>query len=463
MSAQDSRPHPSTRSGDESPRSNTPAHLPLTFQQQWLLDLGRRHQDWHCGAGYTFRLEGELDLHLLRRSLEEVIRRHGSLRARIVTTNGVTGQSIDATHSYRLDVVAVPGTSHEEISANACRIAEGLYNLRSDLSTGPLWIAKVLRLSAREHWLVLVMHRLIAECSSIERVFQELRSLYDELNGGPPSAFPAAPAQYGDYALWQQRNVDDWVTRHEAYWNNRLVGATAVRLPVDGDVSVAMPGSVGKASCPFGDALSRQLRDLARKLRVLSATIMLAVYAVTLWRWSRQGDFVLPFNVAGRQSEHRPVVGFFSYILYLRVTLAGHQTFREFLNGVGNEFYRALAHQDFGRISLQRPELLAGTLFQWVTWHPDDTVRAPAQTEVDRPRLTVDRVPIREFGEGLTIAPPGMIDVEITLFDAVDGMRALGTYRADRFTARTMVRFMEDLRSTAQLFVHNPDAPVAVS
>ena len=435
--------------------------LPLTFQQQWLLERALQHTEWHCSSGYTYRLKGVLDLDVLRRSFKEIVRRHGSLRVRIVSIEGATGQAIDDASPGQMDIVPIHGTSDEEIVTNAHRAAEALYDLRVNLSTGPLWTVAVLRLRDREHWLVLVMHRLIAECSSIERVFQELRSLYDELKDGCPSTFPSAPPQYADYAALQHKTRGDWAKRHEVYWSDRLAAAAPMHWPVDADVAVSTPASPGKVSRSFGSALSIGVRELAQKLRVLSATIMLAVYAATLWRWSRQNDFVLPFNVAGRQSEHRPVVGYFSYILYLRVELAGEETFREFLSRITNEFYRALAHQDFGRIATQRPDLLAGTLFQWTTWHPDDAARPASGASTDSRVLAIDRVPIREFGEGLTIAPPSMVDVEITLFDTVDELCALGTYRADRFTAQTMERFTADLCYLTEQFVRNPDARLA--
>lgn len=456
-----SHAHPMDRESRELSREDIPTRLPLTCQQQWLLGMSRQYRKWNCTSGYTFRLKGPLSLALLRQSLEQVVRRHSSLRARIVSTNGITGQWIEDVHPFYLDTVLIHGTSQAEIEANATRAAEDLYDARMDLADGPLWVTKLLRLSDCEHWLVLVMHRLIAECSSIERVFQEVRSLYDELTGVRASTFPATPPQYSDYAVFQQETDVEWIRRHGPYWNDHLAGAASVGWPADPAVTVTTQGSLGKMSCAFGSELSVELRELSRTLRVLSPIVMLAIYAATIWRWTRQEDFVLPFNVAGRQSEHRPVIGYFSYILYLRVEVTGRETFRELLGRVSNEFYRALAHQDFGRIAEQRPELLAGTLFQWITWHPDDIARVSAQTSNSPPDIAVERIPIRDRGEGLTILPPGMVDVEITLFDAVEGLCSLGTYRADRFTAQTMERLMVDLRSATNSFVRNPDIRVA--
>jgi non-ribosomal peptide synthetase component F len=211
----------------------------------------------------------------------------------------------------------------------------------------------------------------------------------------------------------------------------------------------------------FGDTLSEQLRELARRERALLATVMLAVYVAVLYRCCNQRDFIVPFFVAGRQSEHKSVVGYFSHILYLRMQLTGGETFRELMSYVGNEFFRALSHQDFGRMATQEPRLLEGTFFQWITWHPDDALSLPLPETQGSRELTVERVAVVDFAENLTAIPPGMVDVEVTFFDTAKGIYASGVYRADLFTADTMERFMGNLRSAAERFVSNLHAPLA--
>src|SRR5262249_47573759 len=130
---------------------------------------------------------------------------------------------------------------------------------------------------------------------------------------------------------------------------------------------------------------------------------------------------------------------------------------------VTSEFFRALSHQDFGTVAAQSPQLLAGTFFQWITWHQDDSSGQPAPPAEDPMELTVERVSAKDFGEGLTAMPPGMVDVEVSCFDTAAGIYASGTYRADRFTQCIMDRFIADLRSAAERFVRNPDARVAVA
>ena len=434
-----------------------PARVPLTFQQQWLWRLTQNHSSWRCVAAYTFRLRGPLSIPLLRQSFEEVIRRHVSLRARIDVVDGVPQQVVEDILELTLHGEPVAGTPGAEIEASARRCVEEFCDRTVDQITGPFWAAQLLELSVEEHWLVLAMHRLIGDCASIEQTYHEIQALYEALVQGLPSPLKE-PARYTDYALTQHRTSLDWLKRHEDYWSQRLAGAQPIQWSSRSDRAVMAAPPLGKMHCFLGEALSTELREFARRARTLAATVMMAVYCAVLSRWSPQTDFVLPVNVAGRQTEHRSVVGYFSYVLFLRIQLTGSETFNEILGHLGNEFFSSLAHQDFGRMAMQHPALLRGTLFQWMTWHPEETSVPPKPS---LPKQPVERISVRDFGEGLTIVPPGMTALEITFFDASGGLHAFGSYRADLFTASEMGQFADDLRRATEVFVRNPETRIA--
>lgn len=414
--------------------------LPLTFQQEWLWDAIRANESWQCVSVHAFRLPDPLDVPLLQECLHDVVGRHDSLRTRICVEDGVVWQEMRDFERDALEMITVEG------DCDARRHFEEVCDRKMNVLFEPLWNARLLRLSEHEHWLVLAMHRLIGDCASIEQTYRETKSLYCErLESRSPSE-EKPPAQYSHYALEQRRTAAEWARKHEPHWIRRLTGATPLQWPVDPDLTVALPGVLGKVQCSFGQALSSELLELARSVRTLPAVPMMSVYAAVLWRWCQQEDFVLPLNTAGRPTEYKSTIGYFSCALYLRVQITGNETFRELVSRVGNEFFSSLAHQDFGRMARQRPELLSGTLFQWMTWHPEEQP---------------DEVRIREFGEGMTIVPPGMTGLEVTVFDTATGLHAFGSYRADRFTADRMERFMADLVWAAELFARDPDARVA--
>lgn len=428
--------------------------IPLTAQQQWLWNLLQQHPDWPSVAAYAFRVRGPLDVKLLQRCLDEVVRRHGALRTRCVTVDGVPFQEIEAEKPYPLRVVQVD-------ESEASQRVEQIYDEGLDVAAGPLFVVRLLRLTATEHWLIAGAHRLIGDCHSIDQIVEELWALYGQLAdvGSVPSL--ASPAQYDDYARRQLANQSDWLRRHERYWVGRLEGGRPLQWPdEDGDRALA-DGALSSMSCDLGAELSASVHAFARRERALSASVMFAIYIAVLWRACGQRDFIMPFMIAGRQSEHAAVIGYFSHIMYLRLRLTGRETLRQLVSAVSTEFYRTLSHQDFGRMAVRYPDLLGGAFFQWLSWHQQERL-GPAVPGADDPRaIDVQRLPIREFAAGLTAIPPGKVDIEVTFFDTADGIRASGVYRANRFSARRMERFMKDLRLMTQEMVHDADAALS--
>lgn len=434
-----------------------PELLPLTTQQRWLWSLHWEHLGWNCVFTYQSRVSGKLNYEHLRGSLREVLRRHSSLRTRIILSDGIPQQAIEEHDFCPLEIVAVNGTSREETEEQAQHLVDEIARRKKDLAQAPLIKIIALMLADQEHLLVLSFHHLIMDCFSVEMFFSELWSLYGKSLKGEPFTSQAMPPQYKDYTLWQRDSHANWLKAHAAYWDKRLAGATPVRWPMKLPESQVKQGVLGRMRGCLGNQLSAQIRDAAKSARTLSAVAMLTIYVATLFRWCRQIDFVVPFNVSGRQSEHRRIIGYFSHIAYLRIQVTGGETFAELLRYVGDEFFRALLHADFGAQAIEHPRLLSGTFAQWITWNTENTPQAI--NDIDD--LAVEPFTAREFGEGLTAVPPGVVDVEVSFFDTPQGTHVRGVYRADRFTAATMQRFMAELRSAAEHFAADTTACIA--
>jgi hypothetical protein len=187
---------------------------------------------------------------------------------------------------------------------------------------------------------------------------------------------------------------------------------------------------------------------------------MLAVYVACVSRWCGQRDFVVPFLIAGRDSQHERTVGYFPNVLYLRMRLGGAVNFFDLLKLVSNEFYRAVFRQDSCRMAARRPELLRGTLCQWLSWHPADVTARETADITDQLGFTVQGLRF-QTPEELTNVPPGVVDIEMSFFEMAGDISALAIYRADHFGERTMVRLMRECRLMAKQFVADPKASVA--
>ena len=144
----------------------------------------------------------------LERSLEEIVRRHEALRTTFVTEDNEPVQKINPVTAF------CPG--QEDLTAVAAEQREGEARKRAqeealrpfDLAAGPLMRARLLKLNAEEHVLLLTLHHIISDGWSMGVLFRELSALYEAFGQGDASPLPPLPVQYADYAVWQR----EWLT-----------------------------------------------------------------------------------------------------------------------------------------------------------------------------------------------------------------------------------------------------------
>jgi hypothetical protein len=460
-----------TKTGPSAPddpgQTQPTGDAPLSLQQRWLLKLLGEHPKWKGTLIHTFRLTGVLDCKALERSLASILDRHASLRTRMVRVAGEWGQKIETLDRFELPVVQVSGESDDEKQRSASLAIQNMGARELDPTAAPLMSARLLRLSRQEHFLVLLIHRLATDCLGIGQTIRDLWALYAQTVLEGPSKGSAGSAAYRDYALWQHTTDGAWQQKHGAYWNEYLASARCVSWPrnilrpVNG---ASAPATVDRSTemvsleTSFGETLSAGLRELSRQTRTLLALVVLTVYVACVSMWCGQSEFVMPFVITGRAAAHEGVVGCFSHVIYLRLQLKGGESFTELLKLVNNEFYRAAAfRQDCGRVTTERPELLRGTLFQWLSWHPADIAGFHTDPALNQLGLEVEKVRCQSLEE-LSNVPPGRVDLEMNFFDSAGDICALALHEADRFAEGTLAHLMQDLRSVAEHVVRDPGA-----
>ncbi|HZH14797.1 MAG TPA: condensation domain-containing protein, partial [Archangium sp.] len=184
------------------PRSETP---PLSFAQQrlWFLSQLEPASPFY-NIPAAARVRGPLDLAALRRAFEEVLRRHEALRTTFVETDGRPVQVISSEPELDLRVVDLSGLPSAERETRLHAYANREARTPFDLERAPLVRLVLLRLEAEEHVLLLTMHHIVSDGWSIGVLIRELASLYASFLSGLPSALPALPVQYADFASWQR-------------------------------------------------------------------------------------------------------------------------------------------------------------------------------------------------------------------------------------------------------------------
>ncbi|MEW5929719.1 MAG: amino acid adenylation domain-containing protein, partial [Gemmatimonadota bacterium] len=325
--------------------------LPLSFAQRrlWLVD---RLQPGSAAYNMPFalRLRGALHVPALRAALDELARRHETLRTTFAEQAG--GAPVQRIHPAApvplpvLDLRRLPGAGRE---AEAGRLAAREALLPFDLARGPLVRCTLLRLGEDDHVLCLTLHHVVSDGWSMGVLVREVSALYNASVRGEPSPLPEPPVQYADFALWQHEWLSgETLERQLAYWRERLAGAPPLLELPTGRPRPSVQRHRGRAHSVHVDAAAAgELRALGRRESVTTFMTLLAGFAVLLGRWSGQADVVVGTPVAGRnRRETEGLIGFFLNTLALRTDLGGDPTFREVLRRVREATLGAYDHQD---------------------------------------------------------------------------------------------------------------------
>ena len=159
--------------------------LPLSFAQQRLWFIQQLEPD---SAAYNVlravRLRGELDLHAVKHSLQEIVSRHEVLRTRFEMREGQPLQVIDEPSGIDLPLWDLSELEAEEREQRARELTNLEAARAFDLERGPVWRAAALRLGAQDHVLVLNIHHISSDAWSTGVLVNEFTALYEGYTGG---------------------------------------------------------------------------------------------------------------------------------------------------------------------------------------------------------------------------------------------------------------------------------------
>ncbi|HET8707082.1 MAG TPA: condensation domain-containing protein, partial [Pseudomonadales bacterium] len=245
-------------------------------------------------------------------------------------------------------------------------------NTTFDLERGPLIQAKLIKLSAHQHILLILQHHIISDGWSIDVMLQELVRLYQLFNQGEADTLPALALQYADYAAWMDTQLNEAeASQDSAYWRKRLEDApTLLELPAEKTRPPLQSYQGGKVKIEITEDLTATLRAFAQRHDISLYLLLLSLWSLLINRLSGQSDFLIGTPVANRDRvELEPLIGLFANTLPLRINLNAQERVIDFIQRLSVETLEAFSHQKipFERIvEIVQPErsLNRNPLFQ---------------------------------------------------------------------------------------------------
>ncbi len=441
----------------EIPRRVKESPAPLSFAQQrlWFLDQLMPGSPLYIEP-VALRLTGALNVDVLHQSLNEIIRRHESLRTTFATIEGESVQVIAPAVSLPLPLIDLQALSAAEREVKVSLLTQEEAQLPFDLSEGLLIRVSLVRLAPEEHLAFLTMHHIISDIWSMGVFIRELTVLYDAFSQGQPSPLPELPIQYGDFADWQRQWFTGGVAAtHIAYWKEKLVGIPPVlELPTDRPHPPVQTFQGAFHRVEIDSGLTGQLRALSQQSGTTLYMTLFAAFTLLLFRYTNQEDIAVGSPVANRShKETEPLIGFFVNMLVLCTNLSGNPTFKDLLNRVRQTALDAYAHQD-----MPFEELVEAL-------HPE---RSLSHTPFFQTVFVLNR-PVKNVElRGLQIRPLE-IERESAKFDLTllleeieeNGLKGHFEYNVALFDASTIERMTTHFQILLKGIVANPEQRIA--
>ena len=449
------RPHQGKSSSAPEPTPEAPGDedvfiFPATAAQKrfWLLDQLVPGGNSALNMPLALGLRGTLEVRALERALNEILRRHESLRTTFHCDKGQLVQVITPRQTMSVPLVDVSDFPPEE----RARVPEHLLAEEArqpfDLARGPLLRARLVRLSPCEHRLLCPTHHIVADGWSNGVFVRELGALYAAYAQGRLSPLPEPAIQFADFSQWQSTVLAEGGFEPQLdYWRARLAGQLPVLdLPVDRPRlpwrATVSPAEVRERRLP--EALISRLKALALAEGVSPFMLFLAAFSVLLNRYGGgQEDVLVGTSTANRaRLEIESLIGLFVNPLLLRLDLSGEPSFRTLLARVRRVVLEAFEHADapFEKLveEMQPRRLQVNFLYQ------QDFVQAARWHDLE--------VTPENAGTGGAVYEWNVLAVE----DA-SGVRLHCEYNAELFDAATVERMLADFEGLLAS-VASPDA-----
>jgi amino acid adenylation domain-containing protein len=420
---------------------------------------------------YAYRLQGPLDIPALAQSLAEVVRRHDCLRTGFAWIKGqpiaVVAPAADIDQPLVVEDLAEGIASRNKRAKQLLLEKAELLAQESawqpfDVSQGPLFRARLLRLGHDDHVFVLILHHAIVDGWSIGIIFEEISAIYSALTSGRPAGRPEQPSQFSDFANWQRWwCTSDLARRQIANWRDRLHGATPL-FSRGGNAAGARPGSVtAREPVHLPTDLVARLGAFSRSHEASPFMTLLTAFKTMLLARNERRDICIATIMANRDELWTEgVVGPFENTTLIRTRLDPELSFREALARVREAVLEAHAGQ---RLPF---EILASRLAEDDGVDPASLTQAffVLQNAVRRP-LELRDLAVRSFGnayDGQPVLPIDQTWLTLMLKEGPSGITGSCAYKDDLFDTGTIHQWMADYLTILARAVAEPERKIGL-
>ena len=304
------------------------------------------------GLAMCIGVRPRLDQVLIDKSFQYVVARHDSLRTFFpADTSGPIAETATP-EEFKLTFVEATAWSEAEFR----RELDNEANSTFDLACAPLIRVHLYRRKDRDV-ILLHVHHIIADATSVAIVVEQLLEAYLALRANQPVRWSRPARPYSTYAAAQREFAKGpAAAAHLEFWRAELANAPmALSLPTDFDRPLSQRGPGRSKTVTMPADAGRLLAALAQSHGVTLFAVLFTAFNALLHQLSGDNDIVVGIPAGGRvRPELEDCVGYLVNPLPVRTRIEDNQSFKDLLIRIDATIRGALEHQEYPFANLVR-------------------------------------------------------------------------------------------------------------
>ena len=305
-----------------------------------LQKLGRENISYNLPG--IFEINAEMNRDRIEHVFRRLVHRHESFRTSFRIIDGKPVQRIHDEVEFEITYYNLATLKNESAIEPNDTYTEFIRPF--DLEKAPLLRVGLVESGKGKHLLMVDMHHIVSDGTSVDILTKEVLTLYREME------LPAPRLQYKDYSEWQDRQKEtEAIKSQEIFWLKQYEGEIPV-LNLNTDFQRnSRHNSVGDTIFfDIDKRVTEKLKENAAQTGSTLYIILLAALNILLFKYTGQEDIVVGTPVMGRPHDDlQSIIGMFINMLPVRNRPRGNKTIRGFLSEVKTNALDAYENQDY--------------------------------------------------------------------------------------------------------------------
>mgnify|MGYP000020163943 CR=1 FL=1 len=397
---------------------------------------------------FMVQLDGDIDLRLLRQSIQTVLARHEALNLRFSTDGDY--QQKGAAMPVEIPLVDLSHVAATEIEQTLNKTFVEIGTTPFDLTNGPLVRVQILKLAGRSHTILFSCHHIVCDGWSWNLMLREMGQVYNATTQGKTYNF-ARTFNYSNFVVTEiQRQNSESVKKSYVYWVEQFAELPqALELPLDRPRPAVKTFSGGTVTYHFDSSVYEGIKRVAASQRASLFSTLFASFNLLLARLSGQNDIVMTVPSAGQLNIGQTnLVGHCVNLLPVRTGLDMRGSFSEFLAGTTTNLLDAYDHQDatLGGIvnRLNMPRNASRMPLAEVNFNVD---RDDAGVQFGNAEVHVAQTPKQAV----------VFEIFFNINETREGLKVDCDFNTDLYDHATIARWIGYFETLLQSIIENPD------